>query len=245
MRNSLFRRRQLSHIKGPPPQAKSQSLSGAAQRQHLPQSCERRCHPRCDRELVRAGERSDLRMFQTPDPDLRFSDRSARCPRLRSLAVAACHLDAARSGSTGPRPSSRGNGAPSGNGNATSVPAAPVTAKANSAAQPAGSTPPSAQAGGQNAPVAENAPAPANPIPDRKSAARALGWFAIAFSTLLGAPFWFGILSKVSNVRGAGDAADEKKDTPVPAQAAASAPQGGTATASAGPPRPDDPGRSA
>jgi hypothetical protein len=44
-------------------------------------------------------------------------------------------------------------------------------------------------------------------------AAKAVGWLAVAASTLLGSPFWFGVLSKITNVRGAG-AAPSRSGTP-------------------------------
>lgn len=51
-----------------------------------------------------------------------------------------------------------------------------------------------------------------------------IGWFITAIATVLGAPFWFGVLSKVTNVRGSGPAYDENKGTePINAEKASMA----------------------
>lgn len=47
---------------------------------------------------------------------------------------------------------------------------------------------------------------------------RLLGWLITVYAISLGAPFWFGLLQKLVNIRSAGDAPDEKKK---PAESAA------------------------
>jgi hypothetical protein len=108
-----------------------------------------------------------------------------------------------------------------------------VTANGATAAKPA-----TAAIGGGPA-VVQNGTPPAGGgggRPAWAAAVRVFGWLSIALSTLLGAPFWFGILSKVTNVRGTGAAADEKDSKAAPAaQATVTAPPGGSATATAEP----------
>jgi hypothetical protein len=79
----------------------------------------------------------------------------------------------------------------------------------------------------------------------REMAVKVSGWLITALSTLLGAPFWFSVLSLVSSVRGSGGKPEEKKETPPAPSAvaiAAPAPAANPDTSSPGtPPGPTPP----
>ncbi len=110
---------------------------------------------------------------------------------------------------------------------------------------PASAVPPAASAPGQPmpGPAVPRSPAPPpgagnDPVATmhsgvqstRRVAETLMGWLITALSSLLGAPFWFALISKVTNVRGSGN--------PPPAAPAAGAPP---PTGGSAPPPPDGP----